>query len=103
VFPNNLNNTELKNYMVFQNNDKRVFKISDENLSKINVTPDNPFNINTISIPIFNVNREFAYVEVTHYMKPPGFDTGSGGCDYYILQRINGIWKIIDNNLVWIT
>ncbi len=91
-----------------QNSNPERFKIDGSLKEKINKTTKEkeinkkdlhkPFDFYEMTIPIFSLDNQKAYLELNHYC---GGLLGSGISIY--LQKINGKWKIIDKRQTWIS
>ena len=95
-------------YLVEQNSNPQKFKIDQILLDKINQTTKEKeinkkesgksFNFYEMTIPIFSLDNQKAYLELNHYC---GGLCGSGESIY--LEKIKGKWKIIDKWTTWIS
>jgi hypothetical protein len=91
-----------------QNSNPEKFKIEESLAEKINQTTkekeinkkkmDRPFDFYEMTIPIFSLDNQKAYLELNHYC---GGLCGSGISIY--LQKSNGKWKIIDKRQTWMS
>lgn len=119
VLLDELINTKINGKLFFTNNDSitllmqnsnpQKIRICNEIFYKINSTTseklkerrnknNRPFSFYEMSIPLFSLDREKAYVQIGHYC---GRLCGSGKAIY--LKKINGKWKIIDIRSTWIS
>ncbi|MBP6557969.1 MAG: hypothetical protein KAX93_05825 [Flavobacterium sp.] len=91
-----------------QNSNPEKFKIEESLAEKINQTTkekeinkkkmDRPFDFYEMTIPIFSLDNQKAYLELNHYC---GGLCGSGISIY--LRKINGKWKIVDKRQTWMS
>ena len=91
-----------------QNSNPEKFKIEESLAEKINQTTkekeiykkkmDRPFDFYEMTIPLFSLNHQKAYLELNHYC---GGLCGSGISIY--LQKINGKWKIVNKRQTWMS
>jgi hypothetical protein len=91
-----------------QNSNPEKFKIDESLAEKINQTTkekeinkkkmDKPFDFYEMTIPIFSLDNQKAYLELNHHCR--GL-CGSGISIY--LRKINGKWKIVDKRQTWMS
>ncbi|MES2426225.1 MAG: hypothetical protein V4560_04600 [Bacteroidota bacterium] len=97
------------NYLLFQNDTLRHFKINKGLISKRLFTSDAErknerdkgrrlVRFYEVSIPIFSLNQQEAYVQFNIYL---GFELGGGYA--FILRKINGNWTIVQQWITWKT
>ena len=95
-------------YLLQQNLNPKKLKIKKKLAEKINLTTKNkeinkrkiskPYSYYEMTIPIFSLDKNKAYLELNHYC---GSLCGSGKSIY--LKKINGKWKIVDKWRTWIS
>ena len=91
-----------------QNLNPKKLKIDKNFAEKLNLTTkeeelnkrktDRKYNYFEITMPIFSLDKNKAYLEINHYC---GGLCGSGKSIF--LKKINGKWKIIDKWRTWIS
>lgn len=94
--------------IMLQNLNPERLKIKETITDKLNSTSfekemikqknGNQYDFYEMTIPIFSLDRQKAYVELDHYC---GF-LGGGGIAIY-LKKINGKWKIVEKWRTWIS
>jgi len=112
-------NIKIKRLMDYKINNKKIFNSQDSlfflkqndrikeyhltnkkygNLLTVNSSKYPTSKLYFMTIPIFSCNRKYAYVIST--LSIPKI---SGSADSYLLEKINGKWKIIKIEEVWIS
>jgi hypothetical protein len=91
-----------------QNSNPEKFKIDESLAKKINQTTKEkeinkkkmgkPFDFYEMTIPIFSLDNQKAYLELNHHC---GGLCGGGTSIY--LRKINGKWKIVDKRQTWMS
>jgi hypothetical protein len=95
-------------YLLKQNLNPEKLEIDPNIIGEINLTAKDmeiskkkagkPYSYYEITIPIFSLNNQVAYVELNHYC---GSLCGNGKSLY--LKKINGKWKVIEKWGTWIS
>lgn len=95
-------------YLLKQNLNSEKFEIDSNIAEKVNFTTkdkeiskkknEQPYSYYKMTIPIFSLNNQVAYLELNHYC---GRLCGSGKSVY--LKKINGKWKVIEKWRTWIS
>ncbi len=101
-------NTKDSLNLLKQNSNPEKFKIEKNLAEKINQTTrekeinkkkmGKPFDFYEMTIPIFSLDNQKAYLELNHHC---GSLCG-GGMSIY-LRKINGKWKIVDKRQTWMS
>jgi hypothetical protein len=95
-------------YLLKQNLNPKKLTIDKKIVGKVNFTTKDkeigkkktgkPYDYYEITIPVFSINSQVAYVEMNHYC---GRLCGNGKSLY--LKKINGKWKVIEKWRTWIS